>query len=300
MQESPITSRIPLPVTPRCARHVRCVRDAGDVVAVSLLDSPTVIPHIARTISTCARSTRWCVALAGFLFVAAAAMGRLDAQGPPQAQGQLQAGGQIQPGPEVAQALATATVGEPAVLRYFNRPIITLRAVVLSRQPEERAARASVYLKRSRSRRHDGPGLDTACDGRDRSFQWAAGMSSRSHRWMSIRLLARRSTGRRPRQRQTCNRRSTRPQSSRTRAECSCPRGMALLATAVLMLLLWLLRRAYRALAVRLPEPRRTQAPRSCRRATRSWSRRHTLPVSAVSGDRHVWQAWRCSSCIAG
>ena len=52
MQQSLITSRIPLPVTPRCARHVRCVRDSGDVIAVSLLDSPTVIPHIARTIST--------------------------------------------------------------------------------------------------------------------------------------------------------------------------------------------------------------------------------------------------------
>ncbi len=67
MQESPITSRIPLPVTPRCARHVRCVRDSGDVVAVSLLDSPTVILHIARTMSTCARSTCRRVALAGLL-----------------------------------------------------------------------------------------------------------------------------------------------------------------------------------------------------------------------------------------
>ena len=252
MQESQITSRIPLPVTPRCARHVRCVRDSGDVVDVPLLDSPTVIPHIARTISTCARSTRRCVALAGFLVIAAAAMGRLEAQGPPQAQGQLQAGGQIQPGPDVAQALATASVGEPAVLSYFNRPIITLRAVVLSRQPEERTARASVYLKDLVRGGTLGP-VST------RPVMGATVVSVGGRDVFAITPLDVDPLAGETLDGKTAQAAANLQQALDEAAELKNPRrmlastGLALLATAVLMFLLWLDRRAYRALAVRLP-----------------------------------------------
>jgi small-conductance mechanosensitive channel len=54
----------------------------------------------------------------------------------------LAAQGQPDQGPLLAAAVATATAGEPAVLRYNNRPIVTLRATILSRTPAERAAGA--------------------------------------------------------------------------------------------------------------------------------------------------------------
>src|SRR5262245_50857352 len=42
-------------------------------------------------------------------------------------------------GMDLSQILASQSVGEPAVLKYNNRPITTLRASVLSRSPHERA-----------------------------------------------------------------------------------------------------------------------------------------------------------------
>ena len=184
-------------------------------------------------------------ALAGFLFVAAAAMGRLEAQG------QLQAGGQIQPGPEVAQAIATSTVGEPAVLRYFNRPIVTLRAVVLSRQPEERAARSSAYLSDLVRGGTTGPVSTRPLMGA--MVVSVAGRDAIAIAPLDIDPLAGETL-----EGKTAQAAANLQQALDEAAELKNPRrmlvsgAMALLATALLMLLLWLLRRAYRALSVRL------------------------------------------------
>jgi small-conductance mechanosensitive channel len=52
------------------------------------------------------------------------------------AQGQ----GQAPPTPDLAQVVAAATPGEPALLTYNNRPITELRATVFSRPPRDRAS----------------------------------------------------------------------------------------------------------------------------------------------------------------
>jgi small-conductance mechanosensitive channel len=49
---------------------------------------------------------------------------------------------------DLSQILSTATPGQAAVLRYSNRPITALRATILGRSPEERAAGAVVILDR--------------------------------------------------------------------------------------------------------------------------------------------------------
>jgi small-conductance mechanosensitive channel len=49
---------------------------------------------------------------------------------------------------DIAQAIATVTPGQAAVFRYANRPITVLRATVLSRSPQERAAAAAERLDR--------------------------------------------------------------------------------------------------------------------------------------------------------
>jgi len=70
------------------------------------------------------------------LLLTAAAGLRVGAQGPPQAPAQL--------------SEVIATVGAPpALLRFNNRPITTLRATVLSRTPAERAAAAAAVLNRT-------------------------------------------------------------------------------------------------------------------------------------------------------
>ena len=172
-------------------------------------------------------------------------MGRLEAQG------QLQAGGQIQPGPEVAQAIATSTVGEPAVLRYFNRPIVTLRAVVLSRQPEERAARSSAYLSDLVRGGTTGPVSTRPLMGA--MVVSVAGRDAIAIAPLDIDPLAGETL-----EGKTAQAAANLQQALDEAAELKNPRrmlvsgAMALVATALLMLLLWLLRRAYRALSVRL------------------------------------------------
>jgi small-conductance mechanosensitive channel len=60
--------------------------------------------------------------------------------------GRLAAQGQPQPGTDLSRALANATTGEPAVLRFNNRPITTLRATLFLRTPAERASVAAGIL----------------------------------------------------------------------------------------------------------------------------------------------------------
>jgi len=50
--------------------------------------------------------------------------------------------------PDLTQLVATAAPGEPATLLYANRPITVLRAIVLSRSPQERATAAVERLER--------------------------------------------------------------------------------------------------------------------------------------------------------
>ena len=71
----------------------------------------------------------WCAFLVIVLMAYAAEVG---------AQGQPQSG--------VALAVSQATPGEPAVLRFHNRPVTVLRANVFSRPPAERAAAAVSVL----------------------------------------------------------------------------------------------------------------------------------------------------------
>src|SRR5262245_19016792 len=49
---------------------------------------------------------------------------------------------------DLAQAVSSSTIAEPAELTYNNRAIATLRATVLSRAPAERAAAARRLLNR--------------------------------------------------------------------------------------------------------------------------------------------------------
>jgi small-conductance mechanosensitive channel len=58
----------------------------------------------------------------------------------------LAAQGQPQAGQDLSRALANATAGEPAILRFNNRPITTLRATLFLRTPAERASVAAGIL----------------------------------------------------------------------------------------------------------------------------------------------------------
>jgi small-conductance mechanosensitive channel len=54
---------------------------------------------------------------------------------------------QAQAGVDLSQVIASATAGEPAILRFNNRPVTVLRATILSRAPAERAAVAAEILE---------------------------------------------------------------------------------------------------------------------------------------------------------
>ena len=61
----------------------------------------------------------------------------------------LSAQGQPAAGPDLSQIVSSATVGEPFVLKYNNRPITVLRATILSRSAADRAAAAVGNIERA-------------------------------------------------------------------------------------------------------------------------------------------------------
>ncbi len=61
----------------------------------------------------------------------------------------LSAQGQPAAGPDLSQIVSSATVGEPFVLEYNNRPITVLRATILSRSAADRAAAAVGNIERA-------------------------------------------------------------------------------------------------------------------------------------------------------
>ena len=163
----------------------------------------------------------------------------------------LTAQGQVQAGPELAQAISTATVGEPAVLRYNNRPIITLRATVLGRSPAERVARAATTLDELVRAGTLGP---TA----SRSVMNVTILSLGGRDVLGIMPLDVDPLAAETVEGQTVRAAANLQHALDEVAELNDPRRMtiagalALLATAVLMALLWLSRRMYRGLTTRV------------------------------------------------
>jgi small-conductance mechanosensitive channel len=165
--------------------------------------------------------------------------GRPAAQGPPQ------------PAQDLSRAIANATPGEPAALRFNNRFITTLRATLFSRSPAERATAAAARLNALMD--EDAVGAVTTRPLQDATIIEVGGRDVFGIVPLDVDELAGET-----RESKAAEVVSRLQQAIAEAIELRTPRRMlisaasAVVATALLGVLLWVIRRAYGVLVVRL------------------------------------------------
>jgi small-conductance mechanosensitive channel len=165
--------------------------------------------------------------------------GRPAAQGPPQ------------PAQDLSRAIANATPGEPAALRFNNRFITTLRATLFSRSPAERATAAAGRLNALMD--EDAVGAVTTRPLQDATIIEVGGRDVFGIVPLDVDELAGET-----RESKAAEVVSRLQQAIAEAIELRTPRRMlisaasAVVATALLGVLLWVIRRAYGVLVVRL------------------------------------------------